>query len=84
MKRGRQSKCCCITVWQVDRGDEWITIGPFRAAELLIAGFTIRLTAISSNPLVPVCPVGVVYEGAKEYIAEACVVCGWPTLIIPV
>jgi hypothetical protein len=73
-------KCACMTVWQVDRGDEWIAVPANVAASLSGNGFSVRLVSVSTSPLRPVTGLaGIQYERAPYYVVKWCEVCGFPT-----
>ncbi|MFA7238254.1 MAG: hypothetical protein WC058_15450 [Phycisphaeraceae bacterium] len=73
--------CACMTVWQVDRGDYWLTIPACRAAELCSCGWSVRLASQSTRPIRPVVFPGVQYDGDSTYVEKVCGVCGYPTQI---
>jgi hypothetical protein len=66
--------CACSTFWEVDRGDAWVRVSAWAAANYCLYGFQVR----STSPIRPITPLaGVRYGNDPRYVAERCEVCDY-------
>lgn len=75
-------RCACITRWVVDFGDDR-GVQPATSMVAALAsgvGLPVKLASVSSTPIRPIAPPGIVYGDSETYVVKNCEVCGWPKL----